>query len=81
MRALQPPRRWLAALVARLPTGRRRLGLAHPTPARATCATIRLELLEMGAAPTESIARTWMGMSAVRRGADGCRRVQARAWA
>jgi hypothetical protein len=50
-------RLWLAAVSYVLLTALRRIGLAHTELAKATCGTIRLKLLKIGAVITKSVRR------------------------
>jgi hypothetical protein len=56
-------RLWLASMAYVLLTALRRIGLAHTELAQATCGTIRLKLLEIGAVVTKSVRRIRIAMS------------------
>lgn len=54
---------WLAAMAYVLLTALRRIGLAHTDLAVASCGTIRLRLLKIGAIVTKSVRRIRIAMS------------------
>ena len=56
-------RLWLASMAYVLITALRRIGLAHTELAQATCGTIRLKLLKIGAVVTKSVRRIRIAMS------------------
>jgi len=56
-------RLWLASMAYVLLTALRRIGLAHTELAVATCGTIRLRLLKIGAVVTKSVRRIRIAMS------------------
>jgi hypothetical protein len=56
-------RLWLASMAYVLLTALRRIGLAHTELAVATCGTIRLKLLKIGAVVTKSVRRIKIAMS------------------
>jgi hypothetical protein len=56
-------RLWLALMAYVLLTALRRIGLAHTDLAKATCGTIRLRLLKIGAVVTKSVRRIKIAMS------------------
>ena len=56
-------RLWLASMAYVLVTALRRIGLAHTELAKATCGTIRLRLLKIGAVVTKSVRRIKIAMS------------------
>lgn len=56
-------RLWLASMAYVLLTALRRIGLPHTDLAKATCGTIRLELLKIGAVVTKSVRRIKIAMS------------------
>jgi hypothetical protein len=56
-------RLWLASMAYVLLTALRRIGLAHTELAKATCGTIRLKLLKIGAVVTKSVRRIKIAMS------------------
>ena len=64
MRA-NPLRRWFASLayVLLCALRLRRIGLAHTRFAQATCGTIRLKLLKIGAQATRSLRRIRIAMA------------------
>ncbi len=62
MRANQR-RLWLASMAYVLLTALRRIGLDHTELAVATCGTIRLRLLKIGAVVTKSVRRIKIAMS------------------
>jgi hypothetical protein len=62
-------RLWLAAMAYVLLTALRRIGLAHTELAVATCGTIRLRLLKIGAVVTKSVRRIRIAMSSACRNA------------
>ena len=56
-------RRWFAAMAYVLMAALRRIGLSHTQFARATCGTIRLKLLKIGARVTKSVRRIKIAMA------------------
>ena len=56
-------RLWLASMAYVLLTALRRIGLAHTDLAVATCGTIRLRLLKIGAVVTKSVRRIKIAMA------------------
>ena len=56
-------RLWLASLAYVLLCALRRIGLAHTQFADATCGTIRLRLLKVGALVTKSVRRIRVAMA------------------
>ena len=62
MRANQP-RLWFAAMAYVLLCALRRIGLAHTRFAEATCGTIRLALLKIGALVRRSVRRIKIAMA------------------
>jgi hypothetical protein len=77
MRANQM-RLWLASMAYVLLTALRRIGLAHTKFAVATCGTIRLGLLKIGALVTKSVRRIKIAMSSACPNAAEFRLAQAR---
>ena len=56
-------RLWLASMAYVLVTALRRIGLAQTDLAKATCGTIRLKLLKIGAVVTKSVRRLKIAMA------------------
>jgi hypothetical protein len=56
-------RLWFASMAYVLLTALRRIGLAHTEFANATCGTIRLKLLKIGAQVTRSVRRIKIAMA------------------
>jgi hypothetical protein len=56
-------RLWFASMAYVLLTALRRIGLAHTELANATCGTIRLKLLKIGAQVTRSVRRIKIAMA------------------
>ena len=56
-------RLWLASMAYVLLCALRRIGLAHSELAKATCGTIGLKLLNIGAVVTKSVRRLKVAMS------------------
>ena len=56
-------RLWLASMAYVLLTALRRIGLAHTELAAATCGTLRLKLLKIGAVVTKSVRRVRIAMA------------------
>lgn len=63
-------RLWLASMAYVLITALRRMPLAHTEFAKATCGTIRLKLLKIGAVVTKSVRRIKIAMSSACPDAD-----------
>ena len=61
-------RRWFASLAYVLLCALRRIGLAHTRFAQATCGTIRLKLLKIGAQATRSLRRIRIAMASAHPG-------------
>jgi hypothetical protein len=71
-------RLWFASMAYVLLTALRRLGLAHTELANATCGTIRLRLLKIGAQVTRSVRRIKIAMASACPAATAFRLAHAR---
>jgi hypothetical protein len=71
-------RLWFASMAYVLLTALRRIGLAHSELANATCGTIRLRLLKIGAQVTRSVRRIKIAMASACPSADLFRLAHAR---
>jgi hypothetical protein len=71
-------RLWFASMAYVLLTALRRIGLAHTELANATCGTIRLRLLKIGAQVTRSVRRIKIAMASACPSADVFRLAHAR---
>jgi hypothetical protein len=71
-------RLWFASMAYVLLTALRRIGLAHSELANATCGTIRLRLLKIGAQVTKSVRRIKIAMASACPSADLFRLAHAR---
>ena len=71
-------RLWFASMAYVLLTARRRIGLAHTELENATCGTIRLKLLKIGAQVTRSVRRIKIAMASACPSADVFRLAHAR---
>jgi hypothetical protein len=71
-------RLWFASMAYVLLTALRRIGLAHTELENATCGTIRLKLLKIGAQVTRSVRRIRIAMASACPAATAFRLAHAR---
>ena len=71
-------RLWFASMAYVLLTALRRIGLAHTELENATCGTIRLKLLKIGAQVTRSVRRIRIAMASACPSATAFRLAHAR---